>query len=394
MPPKGKKNNNKNASSSANVTGDEPSSTASSSNTSPPNPSVAPPLASIFTIFAPDRGRSPSKRPRANTNTPPPAPAPTPTPTQILAEELTAQGRVLKETAHLLGNFRAWCEPRMALHLQEIEALEAEIKTLHFENKVLLENLLIIQEKQEEQEETPKPSYASVAATTSATIQTKTTTPTPPPSTAKTKKGPKTPTLLTEHGTFTTMQRELIVQLTATIPPSVTDDTILATANEAIAETTVQFCLARRTRRGNILLQTNHSTSASSAMPHKALLLTALHAIGCQTGTIRPNAICTSFLVHNIPTSLGPNSSAVVATAIAETYPTLLLCRRPRWLTTNEKRKEKTHSTMVITLPFNLTIETLGTKYLTLFNKDCRLGPYSPPPPPPPTPPTHTTTPP
>ncbi|KAL0630951.1 hypothetical protein Q9L58_010198 [Maublancomyces gigas] len=390
MPPKGKKNNNKLASSPANVTGDEPSSTASSSITSPPNPSVAPPLAPIFTPSAHDRGRSPSKRPRANTNTTPLAPTPAPTPIQTLAEELTTQGKVLNEAVILLHNFRAWCEPHMTLHLQEIEALKAEIKTLHFENTVLMEILVIIQK---EQDEMPKPSNASVAATASAT--TTTTATTPLPSTPKAKKGPKKPTLLTEHGTFTKVQRELIVQVTETIPPSVTDDTILATANKATAETMVQFCLARRTRRGYILLQTNHSTSASYAMPHQTLLSTALNAIGCHTGTIRPNANWTSFLVHNIPTSLGPASSSLVANTIEETYPTLLLCRPPRWLTTNEQRKEKTHSTMVITLPFALTIDTLGTKYLTLFNKDCRLAPYSPPPPPtPPTPPARTTTPP
>ncbi|KAL0630569.1 hypothetical protein Q9L58_010585 [Maublancomyces gigas] len=384
MPPKGKKNNNKNASSLANVTDGEPSSTASSSTTSPPNPSVAPPLAPIFTSSAPERGRSPSKRPRANTNTPPPAPTPTQTRQERFEEELITQGKVLNEAVLLLHNFRAWCEPRMAKHLEEIEALKAEIKIVRYENTVLLETLIIIRK---EQDEMPKPSYASIAATASATT---TTTPTPPSPKPKTKKGPKTPTLLTEQGTFTKVQRELIVQLTSTTPPSVTDDSILATANKAIAETTVQFCLARRTQRGNIVLQTNHSTSASSAMPHKALLSTALNAIGCHTSTIRPNANWTSFLVHNIPTSLGPDSSSLVANAIQKTYPTLPLCRPPRWLTTNEQRKEKTHSTMVITLPFALTIDTLGTKYLTLFNKDCRLAPYSLPPPPPP-PPTTTT---
>ncbi|KAL0630524.1 hypothetical protein Q9L58_010629, partial [Maublancomyces gigas] len=111
-------------------------------------------------------------------------------------------------------------------------------------------------------------------------------------------------------------------------------------------------------------------------MPHKALLSTALNVIGCHTGTIRPNAIWTNFLVHNIPTSLGPDNSALVASAIEKTYPTLHLCRPPRWLTMNEHRKEKTHSTMVITLPLALTIDTLGTKYLTLVNKDYRLAPY------------------
>ncbi|KAL0631758.1 hypothetical protein Q9L58_009366 [Maublancomyces gigas] len=253
-----------------------------------------------------------------------------------------------------------------------------------------METLLIIQK---ELEEMPKPSYASVAGTAPETTTTSPTPP-PPPTTPKTKRVPKTPTLLTELGTFKTVQRELIVHLTAIISPSVTAYTILATANKAIAKKMVQFCLARRTRRENILLQTNHTTSASSAMPHKTLLSTALNAIGWHTGTIRPNAKWTSFLVHNIPMSLGPDSTSWVASAIEETYPSLLLCRPPHWLTTNKERKEKTHSTMVITLPFALTIDTLGTKYLTLFNKDCRLAPYSLPPPPPPTPPTPTTTPP
>ncbi|KAL0630632.1 hypothetical protein Q9L58_010521, partial [Maublancomyces gigas] len=94
-------------------------------------------------------------------------------------------------------------------------------------------------------------------------------------------------------------------------------------------------------------------------MPHKAILSTALNAIGCHTGTIRPNANWTKFLVHNIPTSLGPDTSSLVASVSEQTYPIPLLCRPPRWLTTNKQRNKKTHSTMVMTLPLALTIDTL-----------------------------------
>lgn len=58
----------------------------------------------------------------------------------------------------------------------------------------------------------------------------------------------------------------------------------------------------------------------------------------------------------------------------------LTQCRLPRWLTTDKAREKKPHYTMVIALPLAFTIASLGLKYLTLFNKDCRLTLYSPPP--------------
>ncbi|KAL0630662.1 hypothetical protein Q9L58_010490 [Maublancomyces gigas] len=190
----------------------------------------------------------------------------------------------------------------MTLHLKDIEALKAEIKTIRYENKILCETLTIIQDQMDKAEETkpesPSPpaptptapkNYASVAATP---------TPHPPP--------PKKVTSPTIHERpFNKTQRQLIVQLTEAPPAHVTDDLRLSTANEATKNTTTRFCLAQRSQKGNLVLLTIPSIAASERPKHQQQLHDGFKTLGCSTGTIRQNASWTRFLVHNIPTALG-----------------------------------------------------------------------------------------
>ncbi|KAL0633010.1 hypothetical protein Q9L58_008116 [Maublancomyces gigas] len=158
MPPKGKKPIIK---ASPLVTGKPSSSNPSFVDRPQQNPSVAHPLAPLFTHSTPDRGFSPSKRSRADTITPPPAPAaPSQTNLDIVAEELILQGVVLKGTAGILHIFLVWCEPLMSKQRKEIEALKAEIETLRLEIEVILETMLITQDEQEAAKETkPAPCH-------------------------------------------------------------------------------------------------------------------------------------------------------------------------------------------------------------------------------------------
>ncbi|KAL0634990.1 hypothetical protein Q9L58_006108, partial [Maublancomyces gigas] len=238
---------------------------------------------------------------------------------------------------------------------------------------VLLETLVIIRDNMKKAEETkpesPSPpaptqsapkNYASVAATPK---------PPPPP--------PKKATPPTIHGwPFNKTQRQLIVQLTETPPAHVTDDLLLSTANEATKNTTTRFCLTRRSQKGNLVILTVPSIAASEGLKQQQQLHDAFKTLGYSTGTIRQNAIWTRLLVHNIPTALWAEASAKTASAIEETYPLITQSRPPRWLTTNAQREGKPHSTMVITIPFAADLDTLGLKYLTLFNKDCKLALY------------------
>ncbi|KAL0634752.1 hypothetical protein Q9L58_006269 [Maublancomyces gigas] len=173
----------------------------------------------------------------------------------------------------------------------------------------------------------------------------------------------------------TKLQRQLVVICDPTPPTSITNDAILTSVNNATTTTGVRFILARRSLQGNLVLQTAPSNNATQAITHGDLIAAKLKDLGCTPTAMRPNATWTSFLVHNVPTS---SILTEVATAIQLNYPTLTLCQHPRWLTTAEKRKEKTHSTMVITLPAQLTLANLGLTSLAISNQVCRLTLYSP----------------
>ncbi|KAL0630713.1 hypothetical protein Q9L58_010439 [Maublancomyces gigas] len=116
------------------------------------------------------------------------------------------------------------------------------------------------------------------------------------------------------------------------------------------------------------------ANTASEAIDHGDAIASRLKDLWWTPTVMRPNAVWTSFLVHNVPTSADLEK---VAAAIQLNYPTLNLCRHPRWLTTTDKRKEKTNSTVVITLPRPLTLANLGLTSLAISNQACRLTLYS-----------------
>ncbi|KAL0630389.1 hypothetical protein Q9L58_010764 [Maublancomyces gigas] len=173
----------------------------------------------------------------------------------------------------------------------------------------------------------------------------------------------------------TKLQRQLVISCKPPPPTTITNDAILASVNNALKTTGVRFILARRSLKGNLVLQTAPANTASEATKHGDTIASCLTSLGCTPTLMRANAIWTSFLVHNIPTS---TTAEEVATAIQLSYPSLTLCRHPRWLTTEDKRKEKTHSTMVITLPQPLTLANLGLTSLAISNQVCRLTLYTP----------------
>ncbi|KAL0630855.1 hypothetical protein Q9L58_010292 [Maublancomyces gigas] len=168
-------------------------------------------------------------------------------------------------------------------------------------------------------------------------------------------------------------QRQLVVTCDPTPPTTISNDAILASVNKALETTGVRFILARRSRKGNLVLQTAPANQASKAINHGDTIASCLKDLECTPTHMCPNATWTSFLVHNVPTSYPPHQ---VATVIQLNDPTLPLCRHPRWLTTAQKRKEKTHSTMVITLPRSLTLANLGLSSLIILNQACRLTIY------------------
>ena len=94
----------------------------------------------------------------------------------------------------------------------------------------------------------------------------------------------------------------------------------------------------------------------------------------------------THFLLHGVPLDY---SVVEVEADIKMFYPALKLAMTPRWLVADEaKRMErsaksrmgsempKLHSTMVITIVGQYTIDTIGTKTLSICNRICRLATF------------------
>ncbi|KAL0630500.1 hypothetical protein Q9L58_010653 [Maublancomyces gigas] len=271
MPPKGKKNNNKNASSPANVTGGESSSMASSSTTFRPNPSVAPPLAPIFTSSSPNRGRSPSKRPRANTSSTPPPPTNT---MESLVSAMVFLTGVQNEQATTIKSFdkiiaevhkfKTECSPHIIALMKEMNAFQATITSLTASVAAL--------------ETAPSPPSPQPLDTTAgpsdqllalaARIDAMETAPAPPPpplpppprfpsalptppspslsyaqvasKAAKKRQNPKTKTEETLVNMETTkLQRQLVVTCDPTPPTTISNNAILASVNKALETTGV-----------------------------------------------------------------------------------------------------------------------------------------------------------
>ncbi|KAL0630903.1 hypothetical protein Q9L58_010240 [Maublancomyces gigas] len=389
MPPKGKKDYNKTSSSFTTVHGGEPSSTASRSLTPEQNQSVAPPLAPIFTPSSPSKGRSPSKRQGAKPPHPPP-------PTNIMEslvsvlvsltgvqnEQSTTFRNFVKIIAEV-HNFETQCSPHSIALMREMNAFQATITSFTARitapppppqspqdtnasppDAILSLTATIIALETAPSPSTPPPPSPSYAAAASKP---------PDPATTNAIKPPATKTPVTPE--TTKLQRQLVVTCDPSLPTNITNDAILTSVKNAIETSVVRFVLARRYLKGNLVLQTSTVNTASEDINHGDAMAVCLKDLGCTPTLMRPNAILTSFLLHNVPTPSKPDD---VASAIQLNYPTLSLCQQQRWLTTTEKRKEKTHSMMVITLQHKLTTVTLGLSSLSLLNMECRLTLYTP----------------
>jgi hypothetical protein len=79
------------------------------------------------------------------------------------------------------------------------------------------------------------------------------------------------------------------------------------------------------------------------------------------------------FLLHGVPTYL---SLSEISDSIAANYPQLIQGQVPRWLTPADQRKEKTNSTIVMTLTGNLKKANIGRQSLIVCNRECQLADY------------------
>ncbi|KAH0603702.1 uncharacterized protein H6S33_007361 [Morchella sextelata] len=178
---------------------------------------------------------------------------------------------------------------------------------------------------------------------------------------------------------YTKINREIIVETTA--PSDVNPSEIRTLVNARIQDESCHFISARRTPKDNFILETKFVTPATKAMEYAKEIEEALLTLQVPVAVIRANSKWSKFLLHGIPTTVGEGIEAgqLVASEIRSNYgENFQLAQVPRWISRAEARMEKTHSSMVIALPGQITMETLGVKFLSLFNRSCHIEAFLP----------------
>ncbi|KAH0603229.1 uncharacterized protein H6S33_008233, partial [Morchella sextelata] len=178
---------------------------------------------------------------------------------------------------------------------------------------------------------------------------------------------------------YTKINREIIVETTA--PSDANPSEISTLVNARIQDESCHFISARRTPKDNFILETKFITPATKAMEYTKEIEEALLTLQVPVVNIRANSKWSKFLLHGIPTTIGEGIEAgqLVASEIRSNYgEEFQLAQVPRWISRAETRMEKTHSSMVIALPGQITTETLGVKFLSLFNRRCHIEAFLP----------------
>jgi hypothetical protein len=190
------------------------------------------------------------------------------------------------------------------------------------------------------------------------------------------KKKPTLPPLIPKS--LPRIEREIIIPTDTIFPPTELKrwaDFALNRFNYLIlhtAEITLPpIALTRINSHNKIVLTTNPTTPASAYTPYMPMLLNEIKSLKPTTGNT--NSRWTKFLIHNIPTNATPTQLKILLEA---SYPTLQLMQEPRWLVPEERRLNKTASTIVISLQGTIDLKCLGTNTLVLVNRKCRITEY------------------
>jgi hypothetical protein len=134
------------------------------------------------------------------------------------------------------------------------------------------------------------------------------------------------------------------------------------------------FIRARVTRRGSIIFTTSNDQNNVVYEHYTNIIIDALSYYGkCEKVEIGKRF--SQFLLHGVPTHL---SLSEISDSITTNYPQLVQGQTPRWLTTAERREQKTNSTIVMTLTGNVKKASIGRQNLIVCNRECQLDDYIP----------------
>jgi hypothetical protein len=99
--------------------------------------------------------------------------------------------------------------------------------------------------------------------------------------------------------------------------------------------------------------------SVLEAVKYQPEITSALNSLGLTTTTFTANSRWSKLIIHGIPTSIGEGTVAATAlsTALHLAAPSITLAQPPQWLSTQEQRKGKSHSSMVVALSAKFTLQ-------------------------------------
>ena len=155
-----------------------------------------------------------------------------------------------------------------------------------------------------------------------------------------------------------------------------TADVALRRVNSALVDNkdvmVPPFIRARVTRRGSIIFTTGNMQNNVIYEDYATIIIDALSYYGkCEKVEIGKRF--SQFLLHGVPTHL---SIPEIAHSIATNYPQLVQGQTLRWLTSADRRGEKTNSTIVMTLTGDIKKASIGLQYLIICNRECQLDEY------------------
>lgn len=131
-----------------------------------------------------------------------------------------------------------------------------------------------------------------------------------------------------------------------------------------------------KTNKNNYILETKFATSATKTFEYKREIESAFNKLKFPFVVIRINSKWPKFIIYDISTTIGNAFKAgqFLASAIRKNfYNTFELAQIPRWLSTPKNRLGKTRSSTIIALLGHYTEDNLWLRYLTLFDRHCKI---------------------
>jgi hypothetical protein len=149
-------------------------------------------------------------------------------------------------------------------------------------------------------------------------------------------------------------------------------ETVLKAVNEKMFAIQVpRFLRARFISPWSAILLSSLTAPASSYEQHNAAILSSIATIG--SARVKPSVPTRRVIIHGLPCN---RSMADMSRELTDLYPIFKISTEPRWLTPEDRRAGKTHSSAVVTVDTakRLSIEQEGGIYL--FNNWCRVTSY------------------